>query len=105
MKQAGSIFHICKPFEWIERTKDGFYFHPSLSQEGFIHFSRHEQLEATIERFFSGEKKLLILEVDTFQLVHPLKYELAESLNEHFPHLYGPLNIDAVMHVDARIVQ
>ncbi|MFN4122457.1 MAG: DUF952 domain-containing protein [Flavobacteriales bacterium] len=96
------IYHICEPHEWIERVENGLYYHPSLDEEGFIHCSTEAQLQPTIERFFKESPKLIILQIDCQLLEAALKYELAKDLNEYFPHIYGPLNIDAVVHVDSK---
>ena len=38
--------------------------------------------------------------IDTEKLTSPLKYELAPSINENFPHVYGSINVDAVVGVE-----
>jgi len=99
------IYHICLPKEWIERSVNGFYHHPSLESEGFIHCSTSAQLNDTIERFFADDEKIIILQIGVSHLVPELKFELAPTLNELFPHVYGPINIDAIMHVDAKTLR
>lgn len=105
MNKEENIYHICLPKELIERSVNGFYHHPSLESEGFIHCSTFSQLNDTIERFFSDDEKIIILQIDVNQLVPELKFERAPSLNELFPHVFGPINIDAIMHVDAKTLR
>ena len=70
---------------------------PSLAEEGFIHCSTVEQVVATADRIFSGSGDLLLLEVDPPLLSSPLKWERATDVAAEFPHIYGPLNADAVV--------
>jgi uncharacterized protein (DUF952 family) len=97
-----NIFHICLPHDWVTNSQKGFYYHPSIEKEGFIHCSTAEQLENTIQRFFSDAERLIILEIDPDLLLNELRYEQATDLKESFPHVYGPINIDSIVHVDAR---
>lgn len=68
----------------------------SLKQEGFIHLSTKEQVAGVVERYYQNSPDLLLLHVDAERLVHELRYEQSTN-NELFPHLYGPLNKDAVV--------
>jgi uncharacterized protein (DUF952 family) len=43
---------------------------------------------------------LVKLIIDTEELSSPLKYELAPSVNENFPHVYGVINLEAVVAVE-----
>lgn len=93
------IYHIITPQQWQAAQKVGTYKPPSLENEGFIHFSKWEQVAATVERFYSAEPNLHILEVDEEKLQHSLIYERATDVADDFPHLYGALNLDAVVEV------
>ena len=53
-----------------------------------------------MDRYYQGEKNLLLLTIDPSKVSAPLKYELAPSLNEEFPHIYGALNLDAVVNIE-----
>ena len=70
-----------------------------MALEGFIHFSKQEQVKGVLERYYKGQIDLLLLQVEESKLTANLKYELALSVNELFPHLFGPLNLDAVITV------
>jgi uncharacterized protein (DUF952 family) len=49
---------------------------------------------------FAGASDLVLLCVSVARLQAPLRYEPGEpGSDELFPHLYGPLNADAVMRV------
>lgn len=93
------IYHVTQKNDWQQALDNGYYEASSLSSEGFIHLSRKEQIEGVLYRYYKNKKDLLLLHVDESKLTAPLKYELAPSVNETFPHLYGRLNLDAVVSV------
>jgi len=67
-----------------------------LEEEGFIHCSTFAQVESTADRIFAGSGDLLALEVEVARITAPLKWEKATDVGDEFPHIYGPLNADAV---------
>jgi uncharacterized protein (DUF952 family) len=92
-----TILHITTDAGWARAQQDGRLVAPSLAEEGFIHCSTHAQVEATANRIFRGSGDLLLLEVDPDRLTAPLKWERATDVGDEFPHIYGPLNVDAVV--------
>ncbi|MDB9495630.1 DUF952 domain-containing protein [Spirulina major CS-329] len=94
MKPA-PIFHITPRTAWNAAQAQGDYRPPSLATEGFIHASTLEQAIATANRFFVGQEDLVLLRIERDRLHAELKWE---AVPDHgtFPHLYGPLNLDAV---------
>lgn len=92
-----TILHITTADGWAAAQEAGTLVSPSLGEEGFIHCSTHAQLEATANRIFRGSGDLLLLELDVERLTAPLKWERATDVGEEFPHIYGPLNVDAVV--------
>jgi uncharacterized protein (DUF952 family) len=100
------IYNIASKKEYEEAVRTGFYITDSLSKEGFIHSSKKNQVEDTANRIFFGRTDLLILVVNTEKLKSELKYETSESSKfskeeekNIFPHIFGPLNVDAVEQV------
>lgn len=91
------IYHIADTLSWERAFTTGFYEHPSLAKEGFIHTCLHEQISSVRQRYYAGISGLLLLHIDEILLSSPVKYELSASVNENFPHIYGPLNTDAVV--------
>lgn len=91
------IYHVVTEINWQYALENGFYEAESLAKEGFIHTSKAEQVEGVLERYYKGQNGLILLHIDESKLTSPLKYELAPSVNEEFPHIYGRLNIDAVV--------
>ncbi|MFL5742467.1 MAG: DUF952 domain-containing protein [Flavisolibacter sp.] len=94
------IYHIAMPEDWKKAQSKGSYEAPSLKTEGFIHCSEKQQVKGVLERYFSNRSALLLLALDTEKLHSPLKYELAPSIHEEFPHVYGSINVDAVVEVE-----
>ena len=92
------LFHIAETTNWTSAKEKGTYVPNSLAIEGFIHLSEKQQVPGTVERFYQGRSDLVILEVDPQLLRAPLRYE---QVLDHgvFPHLYGPLNLEAVVRV------
>ena len=93
------ITHITSRIEWQAAQAKGYYEAPSLHTEGFIHCSTLGQVAATANRYYHGQHGLVLLYIDPSLLEPELIYELAISVGDHFPHLYGPLNTSAVTRV------
>lgn len=93
------IYHITTAEEWKQANINGFYEAASLETEGFIHCSTETQVKGVLERYFKGKTNLLKLVIDTDKLTAELRFEPAPSINEEFPHIYGTLNLDAVIGV------
>ena len=93
------IFHITTRADWQHQADEAEYEAASLATEGFIHLSTETQVAGVLERYYQDVPDLLLLHVDPNKLTHDLRYERATS-NEHFPHLYGKLNKDAVVKVE-----
>ena len=94
------IYHITTKDEWEIAVQKGYYAAPGLENEGFIHCCEAEQVNGVLERYYVGKKDLVKLVIDSKKLIPKLKYELAPSVNEHFPHVFGQINLDAVLHVE-----
>jgi uncharacterized protein (DUF952 family) len=90
------IYHITPREEWERARASGSYQADSLHSEGFIHCSTGEQVIATANRFYRGKSGLVLLAIETDRLSAPLKFENLEGGPILFPHIYGPLNLDAV---------
>ena len=92
------ILHITKRQQWEEAKPIGFYYSSTLETEGFIHCSKSTQIVKVANKFFTNQKELVLLFIDSDQVQAEIRYEPAE-IGELFPHVYGELNIDAVYQV------
>ncbi len=94
------IYHITTQLAWEDAQKNGKYEAESLQKEGFIHMSHEHQIEGVLARYFQGKTELVRLFVDESKLDSEIKNELSPSLQETFPHVYGAINLDAVVDVE-----
>ena len=95
------IYHIVLPERWKSLDPDAPYEAESLATEGFIHCSYASQLEGVLKRYYSGTANVLILGIDTEELTSPLVEEPSTN-SEIYPHIYGPVNRDAIVGAEAR---
>jgi uncharacterized protein (DUF952 family) len=93
------IYHITTKADWKEAQQKGFYIHPSLNEEGFIHCSEEGQVAGVLERYFQGQADLVKLVIDTNKLKSNYIQEWSPSTLDTYPHVYGPINTDAVIDV------
>lgn len=96
---GGEILHLTTRAEWEAARASGRYAPPSLAAEGFIHFSDVTQVARVAAARFAGVPDLVVLCVPVDRLDAPLRYETSDAGAERFPHLYGPLDVDAVARV------
>ena len=94
------IYHVTTKTLWALALQQGFYEVPSLALEGFIHNSTAAQVPGVLQRYYKDQIDLVLLHVEETKLQSPLRYELAPSVNEMFPHIFGPINLDAVVSVE-----
>lgn len=99
------IYHITSRSAWGAARQRGEYRAESLESEGFIHCSTSSQVLPVVEKFYRGQRDLLLLTIDPALLSSDLKWEPPSGgtpppgvpAGDLFPHIYGPLNLDAVV--------
>lgn len=94
-----TIYHVTSSKQWALAKKNGYYEADSLIEEGFIHCSKVDQLAGVLERYYKGKTDLVKLVIDTSKLTNKLQLDYSPSLKEDFPHVYGIINLDAVIDV------
>ena len=98
------IFHIAERTAWESAVDADEYtvstLGRSLAEEGFIHMSTEAQVAGVAERFYAGVDDLVLLHIDETRLTAPLQWDDVPGAPAPFPHLYGPLNVDAVVRVE-----
>ena len=92
------IIHITSREKWLQGQERGIYRCESLDAEGFIHCSKIEQVITTANRFFRGQRGLVLLAIAPSLVDAEIKEEEV-PLHGCFPHIYGELNLDAVIRV------
>ena len=93
------IYHISTSADWEKAKTSGFYEHPALKAEGFIHCSQEDQVAGVLERYFEGQKDLVKLVIDTEKLTSKFVFDWSPSTADTFPHVYGTINLDAITDV------
>jgi uncharacterized protein (DUF952 family) len=93
-----TIFHICPREDWEAAQATGSYFADSLESEGFIHCSIAEQIASVANAFYKGIDGLILLHIALDKLQVEVHWE--EAGGEVYPHIYGPINHDAVVEVE-----
>jgi uncharacterized protein (DUF952 family) len=93
------ILHITTHNDWQTAEAAGAYRADSLETEGFIHCSTPEQVIGVANALFHGRSDLVLLCIDPARLDAPLVYEDCYQSGQEFPHVYGPLNLNAVVRI------
>lgn len=96
---SGLILHLTTRDAWLAGVRAGVYRDASLQTEGFIHASTPAQTIATANIYYRGRGDLVVVCIDPDRLTSPLRWELSMARGESFPHIYGPLNHEAVTQV------
>ena len=93
------IYKICPASAWREAERQGVYRGSADDfRDGYIHFSAASQVAATARKHFFGQTGLFLIEVDADALGDRLRWEPSRQ-DELFPHLYGELDLGAVIGV------
>jgi uncharacterized protein (DUF952 family) len=91
-----TILHITLADRWTKAKNLGSYRSDTLATEGFIHCSTLAQVVGSANRFFTGLQDVMILVIDRDRVTSEIRDEGIDPTNL-FPHIYGELNIDAVI--------
>jgi len=93
------VYHIATELEWERAQRDGIYRPVSLARDGFIHCSSAKQVASVANKLYAGRTDLLLLCIDEGKTVSPIRYEDLYGTGQLYPHIYGALNVDAVVAV------
>ena len=102
-----TILHIAFPEQWEAARQAGSYRWSTRGKSlddgaTFIHASRPEQVAMVANFVYDDvDEPLCLLVIDTSRLVSALCDEDLDGIGISFPHIYGPLNVDAVVDVRA----
>ncbi|WP_424532379.1 DUF952 domain-containing protein [Sphaerisporangium viridialbum] len=100
-----TILHLALAGDWAEAARAGEYrvstLGRTLAEEGFIHACADlDQLRGVAERYYTEvTEPLVVLTVDQGRLGCPVLLEVPPGAEEAFPHIYGPLPVEAVVSV------
>jgi uncharacterized protein (DUF952 family) len=92
------ILHITKREQWEQAELSKVYSGDTLDSDGFIHCSTPQQVVKVANALFHGQEGLVLLCIESDKVRAKIKYESSEG-RERYPHIYGPLSIEAVVKV------
>ena len=94
------ILHTTPRAAWSAAQANGKYAADSLAGQGFIHCSKVDQIPRVANVIYAGQHGLVLLVIDPGLLNSELRWEPGTDLaTELFPHVYGPINLNAVIQV------
>jgi uncharacterized protein (DUF952 family) len=89
------LLHIATRAAWDRARFTGAYRGETLDTEGFIHCSTPAQVVRVANARFKGRHDLVLLCIDSGRVQAPVQFDITDT-GERFPHIYGPLNTEAV---------
>jgi uncharacterized protein (DUF952 family) len=96
-----TIYHIAFESDWALASEAGEYRvstrGKTLDEQGFIHASDAHQVAGVANFLYRQDHGLVVLEIDVAKLRSQVRYEGVPGSDELFPHIYGPLNVNAVV--------
>lgn len=99
-----NIFHITQPALWTAATAAGSYTEStrgkSLKEVGFIHCASEDQIEMVADLVYGDwTGALFLLVIDAERVGSEIRVENLQGGEMKFPHIYGPLPVEAVTSV------
>jgi len=95
--RSNPIFHIVEENKWYSAETVNEYTGDTLKRDGFIHCCFKHQVKTVLQQWFNGVDNLFLIEIDPDRVDVEIRYENLEGGKELFPHIYGPLNLSAVI--------
>jgi uncharacterized protein (DUF952 family) len=89
-----ALFHLTSAREWAAAGASGTVVPAGFATEGFVHCSTVAQIAGVFERYYAALADPVLLRIDSAAL-GDLEVRW-EGDPEQFPHVYGPLPVDAV---------
>ncbi len=90
------LYKIMSKQEWEKAQAQGIYEGSEVDRrDGFIHLSAANQVRATAQKHFFGKTDLILISIREESLGPSLIWDISRG-GELFPHIYGPLQLDAV---------
>jgi uncharacterized protein (DUF952 family) len=101
------IYHLTSRQAWRAAQQRGEYRADSLESEGFIHCSTLTQILPVAEKYYKEQQGIILLGINPDLLTSELRWEPPSGgapppgvpEGELFPHIYGPINLDAIVKV------
>lgn len=91
------VYHFTERHNYERAQVEGSFTLPSLKSEGFIHCSKDSQVVRIANAIARNWEDVLLLKIETSRLSAALVYENTEGGQELFPHVYGPIDLEAIV--------
>lgn len=91
------IVHALSESDWRSFQERGEYRPSSLDSQGFVHCSKPGQIVVVADVTHADSDDLVLLLLDESSLDSPVRYETSGDGASAYPHVYGPLTLDAVL--------
>jgi uncharacterized protein (DUF952 family) len=89
--------HIARYDAWKTALQNGTYVPAEFEKEGFIHGSLVDQVLGSAQKHYQGQQGLVLLGIDSRLVQAEIRFENLVGGSRQFPHIYGVLNLDAVI--------
>jgi uncharacterized protein (DUF952 family) len=100
-----AIYHIAFRCDWEKAIEHGEYRISTrgrtLDEQGFIHASDAHQVALVANFLYRPDEELIVLVIEPERLHAQVRYEYVPDSADPFPHIYGPINADAVVATQA----
>lgn len=95
------IYHLALSGEWDAAKEAGGPYASStigvsLAEAGFVHCSFRDQVKAVADRSYMARNDVVLLVIDPALLDAEVRVEASAGSTDEFPHVYGPIPLDAV---------
>jgi uncharacterized protein (DUF952 family) len=95
------IYHLALAADWAGAQGEGNDYRVSslgrhLDEVGFIHCSFPHQLQRVADTYYRGRTDVVLLTIDRSKVASPIREEDTDGGTDLYPHIYGPLNVEAV---------
>lgn len=94
-----NILHCMKESTWNSVKDHAYYGKESIDACGFIHCASIENFWRVAPNLKDMAEPLLLLYIDTNKVEAEVKWEDDGNYGRKYPHIYGELNLDAVVKV------
>src|SRR3954469_17985467 len=91
------IYLLMSPDDHDRAVREGIWAPASLREEGFIHASPVDQLTRVANKHYLRFDELRVVALRADRVRAEIRWEPAAG--RLYPHIYGPLNMDAAEHV------
>lgn len=101
MEPSTPIFHVLPGDEWQTAQRQGRYSGSTrgstVDEVGYVHCCFAGQVDTVARRLYAGTADLVVLVIDCGRLTSEVRVERLAGATDEFPHLYGPLDLAAVV--------